>query len=337
MAFQAVLIPGAFLSGFLLSPLLVISRHVASRPSHRLKWPTERELHRKLLALGVAIGLFGIVFLMLGGWAGWMLGTNPTTFLRRLRRPWGWAARFLWYGNSDGVDVDGLARHLRGQSEPWWSPRRNSRGWRRVALVGYWGATISSAIGGWQTHLVRARRIRMRTLRTETASAKGSDGKDSGSPAPTDSASTRQGAAAAGKRFIGRGIDAVQAARANVGGAQQPPLRFGAEHAREEKAVHASLNLRRKFFHALAALMFVPGIAIDVSDPLDLVSLQSVTANGGREMVTAGFHLARLLRRLLALHLRGIRALLCALPDRRAPAHLFHRVCRLEGQRTRHS
>lgn len=262
VAFQAVLIPGAFLSGFLLSPLLVISRHVASRPSHRLKWPTERELHRKLLALGVAIGLFGIVFLMLGGWAGWMLGTNPTSFLRRLRRPWGWAARFLWYGNSDGVDVDGLAHRLRGQSEPWWSPRRNSRGWRRLALVGYWGTTISSAIGGWQTHLVRARRIRMRTLRTETASAKATDSKDT-SPAPTDSGSNRQSAAAAGKRFIGRGIDAVQAARANVGGVQQPPLRVGAEHAREEKAVHASLNLRRKFFHALAALMFVPGIAID--------------------------------------------------------------------------
>lgn len=336
MAFQAVLIPGAFLSGFLLSPLLVISRHVASRPSHRLKWPTERELHRRLLALGVAIGLFGIVFLMLGGWAGWMLGTNPTSFLRRLRRPWGWAARFFWYGNSDGVDVDGLVRHLGGQSEPWWSPRRNSRGWRRVALVGYWGATISSAIGGWQTHLVRARRIRMRTLRTETASAKGPDGKHSGSPAPADSGSNRQGAAAAGKRFIGRGIDAVQAARANVGGVQQPPLRFGAEHAREEKAVHASLNLRRKFFHALAALMFVPGIAIDVSDS-HWLPRGSVTADGESEMFTAGFHLARLLRRLLALHVCRIRALLCALPDRRAPAHLFHRVRRLEGQRTRHS
>lgn len=37
IAFQSVLIPGAFLSGFLLSPLLVISRHIASKPSHRLK------------------------------------------------------------------------------------------------------------------------------------------------------------------------------------------------------------------------------------------------------------------------------------------------------------
>ncbi|GAA5882008.1 hypothetical protein JCM3774_003239 [Rhodotorula dairenensis] len=271
VAFQAVLIPGAFLSGFLLSPLLVISRHIASKPSHRLKWPTERERHRRLLALGVAIGLFGIVFLMLGGWAGWMLGTDPTSFFRRLRRPWGWAARFFWYGNSDGVDTDGLSRDLGGQSEPWWSPRRNSRGWRRIALVGYWGATISSAIGGWQTHLVRARRIRVRTSRSDAmAGSKGAqDGKDaSASPhsGPVDPASSRQSAAAAaGKRFIGRGIDAVQAARAHAGHAtvQQPPVRFGAEHAREEKAVHASLNLRRKFFHALAALMFVPGIAID--------------------------------------------------------------------------
>ncbi|GAA5975779.1 hypothetical protein JCM10908_005278 [Rhodotorula pacifica] len=262
VAFQAVLIPGAFLSGFLLSPLLVISRHIASRPSHRLKWPTERERHRKLLAFGVAVGLFGIVFLMLGGWAGWMLGTDPTSFFLRLRRPWGWAARFFWYGNSDGVDIDGLARIGDGQSEPWWSPRRTSRGWRRIVLVGYWGATISSAIGGWQTHLVRARRIRMRTSRSDPANSRGSDSKDV-SPAPSDHLASRQGATAAGKRLIVRGIDAVQAARANVGGAQQPQLRFGAEHAREEKAVHASLNLRRKFFHALAALMFVPGIAID--------------------------------------------------------------------------
>lgn len=37
VVFQTVLIPGAFMSGFLLSPLLVISRHIAQKPSHRLK------------------------------------------------------------------------------------------------------------------------------------------------------------------------------------------------------------------------------------------------------------------------------------------------------------
>jgi hypothetical protein len=29
--------------------------------------------------------------------------------------------------------------------------------------------------------------------------------------------------------------------------------------------MHVALDLRRKFFHALAVLMFVPAIAIDVS------------------------------------------------------------------------
>ena len=40
--------------------------------------------------------------------------------------------------------------------------------------------------------------------------------------------------------------------------------KVGAEQAREDKRVHASLNMRRKFFHALAVMMFVPGIAVDV-------------------------------------------------------------------------
>ena len=39
----------------------------------------------------------------------------------------------------------------------------------------------------------------------------------------------------------------------------------GVESVRQEKRMHVSLDLRRKFFHALAAIMFVPGIAFDVS------------------------------------------------------------------------
>lgn len=37
LVLQSVLIPGVFLSGFLLSPLLVLSRNIAGKPSHRLK------------------------------------------------------------------------------------------------------------------------------------------------------------------------------------------------------------------------------------------------------------------------------------------------------------
>ena len=210
ISFQMVLIPGAFLSGFLLSPLLVISRHIASRPAHRLKWPTERERHRRLLAAGVFLGLFGIVFFMLGGWAGWMLGGG-------LRAPWAWAVRLLVTGG-DGVDAPGM--------EHGWFFRR-----RRMLLCAYWAGAIVVAVGGWQSRLVRARRIRMR--------GQAGPGAPKGGPP-----------------------DKGPAPRASL----RPELaKIGAELAREEKRVHASLNMRRKFFHALAVMMFVPGIAIDVS------------------------------------------------------------------------
>ncbi|TNY21389.1 dolichol kinase [Rhodotorula diobovata] len=306
IAFQSVLIPGAFLSGFLLSPLLVVSRHIASRPSHRLKWPTERERHRKLLALGVAVGLCAIVCVPLGGWAGWMLGASPPSFLRRLRRPWGWALRFFAFGDSDGVSDWQQPAALLPPGWSFFSAKRTSRGWRRIALVAYWGTTISSAIGGWQTHLVRKRRIRTRASpavllkpspsHSPTASTFSSTalapGTTSGAAPETQASATAvappgessaratgsAAAAAAGKRLLGMGMDAMHGAarisaaasagasgamRGAAAGRQAAVGRVGAESAREEKAVHASLNMRRKFFHALAVLMFVPGIAVD--------------------------------------------------------------------------
>ncbi|ORY82330.1 hypothetical protein BCR35DRAFT_81373 [Leucosporidium creatinivorum] len=238
IAFQSVLIPGAFLSGFLLSPLLVISRHIASRPSHRLKWPTERDRHRRLLAIGVFLGLFGIVFLMLGGWASWMLGNGG------LRRPWIWAAQLVYFGG-DGVVVRG--RRL-GEWTRW-------RRWKRLGLVAWWMGCVVLAVGGWQTRLVRARRIRMRSAEASIASG-GSTGGISTSSATTNSGSGGGGGGggAGGEKKGGGGGGGVTLQGGN---------KVGAELAREEKRVHASLNMRRKFFHALAVLMFVPGIAVD--------------------------------------------------------------------------
>ncbi|KAM0750308.1 hypothetical protein T439DRAFT_249873 [Meredithblackwellia eburnea MCA 4105] len=198
VVFQSVLIPGAFLSGFLLSPLLVISRHIAQKPSHRLKWPTERERHRRLLAAGVYLGLAGIIFLMLGGWASWVLGSKGG-----LRRPWLWAISFVLSGG------DGIA-----PSEGW--------RWKRIILSAYWLGVLVAAVGGWQTRLVRARRIRMKNAQGSETSKTTGKGMKEGS-------------------------------------------KVGAELAREEKSFHASLNMRRKFFHALAVAMFVPGIAFDPS------------------------------------------------------------------------
>jgi hypothetical protein len=38
--------------------------------------------------------------------------------------------------------------------------------------------------------------------------------------------------------------------------------------AADQRIPTLSVNARRKFFHALAVVMFVPGIAVDVSRPL---------------------------------------------------------------------
>ena len=101
-------------------------------------------------------------------------------------------------------------------------------------LCAYWAGAVVVAVGGWQTRLVRARRIKMRGQGAGALGAGAKPGAGEKGPSPR--------------------------------AALRPELaKIGAEQAREERRVHASLNMRRKFFHALAVAMFVPGIAIDVS------------------------------------------------------------------------
>jgi hypothetical protein len=68
----------------------------------------------------------------------------------------------------------------------------------------------------------------------------------------------------------GTGISAIgrEGAHAKEGGGSEGNSRLAVEPpnpGKDEKRMHVSLNSRRKFFHALAVIMFIPGIAIDVS------------------------------------------------------------------------
>lgn len=191
IAYQHMLILGAFVAGFILGPLLNLSRQMASMPARKLRWPSEREHNRKLIAGGTYLGLVAIVILLYGGWLTYMLGGS------HIRKPWSWALRYTFYG---GDAINGMHGQFRG-----W-PR-----WRRFTLASYWLGTITLAVGGWQTRLVRARRLK---------------------PA--------------------------------AGHAASATSKTGIEGLREEKRVHVRLDLRRKFFHALAVVMFLPGIALDV-------------------------------------------------------------------------
>lgn len=210
------MIPGAFLTGFLLAPLLVLSRQFAQMPSHRLRKPGQRGRNRKIAALGVGLGLAFVVFVPFGGWAGWALGGNLWT-------AWSWPARFSILGG-DGVSG------MHGEFSGW-------KRWRRIALALYWLGIVTAAVGGWQTRIVRARRIRLAKNRNLVKTA------ENGST-PTKN---------------------------NLLGVK------GISELREDRRMHVALDLRRKFFHALAVVMFVPAIAIDVGPVLTLPAREPIS------------------------------------------------------------
>lgn len=239
---------------------------------------------------------------MLGGWTGWMLGSGGAI----LRRPWIWAIRFLLSGGDGVVYKDKLVHSSR------WVR------WRRLILLAYWGGTIIVAVGGWQTHLVRARRIRMRNAAKSDIAGTSLNGSG------TSSASTTLNSNASMPMSTDRKVNGSGGTLGTTMTQGSVELKAGSkvgiELAREEKRVHASLNMRRKFFHALAVVMFVPGIAIDVS----LIARHAeFTHQVDPVCPTACLHFARLFGRLRSVHLLGVRSVLCAVSRRSTLAHLL--------------
>nr|GAT60997.1 dolichol kinase [Mycena chlorophos] len=177
VVFQTALVAGPFLTGFLIAPLLVLSRHAAQTPMRRQRrlLPSEALRARQRLAAAAAVVALLIIFGPLGLWTRWCLGN---------RDPWIWAV--LWV----------VSRH------------------RRVALLAYWAALGSVSVAGWTRQLARTRR----TLPN---------------PVPVDATASPTSAL------------------------------FAASNELLDRAPTLKLNERRKFFHALVVLMFIPGIAFD--------------------------------------------------------------------------
>ncbi|KLT40066.1 hypothetical protein CC85DRAFT_287856 [Cutaneotrichosporon oleaginosum] len=138
LIFQLALIPGSLLTGFLLSPLLYLSRNMAQRPIHRLRFPHEKPAQRRLLALGFYAGAALVVVGVVGMWARWMLGR---------RNPWLWVLRFIITGP-----------HM----------------WTRPVLLAYWGGLALFAVAAWQRQLTRGRRHRTYTVSRDSTSSAGS-------------------------------------------------------------------------------------------------------------------------------------------------------------------
>ncbi|KAJ7739314.1 hypothetical protein B0H14DRAFT_3515801 [Mycena olivaceomarginata] len=203
--FQSTLIGGPFLVGFLLAPILVLSRHAAQTPARRQRRQTPGEAlrARKRLAAAAGVGVLLVVFGPLGIWTRWCLGG---------RDPWMWGLRWV------------LGRR------------------RRIALLGYWTALGSVSVAGWARQLIRSRR----------AAGVGA------------AAGVGLGYGGVGGMMGGMGMSGMMAGMGKAQGAGDANERAVRGLGRVPRpGAHSGLNARRKFFHALVVVMFVPGVAFD--------------------------------------------------------------------------
>ncbi|KAH9983087.1 hypothetical protein BJV74DRAFT_980805 [Russula compacta] len=227
LIYQLALIPGSLLTGFLLSPLLILSRHIAQRPVRRLRFPQEKQAHRRVLAVGFYLGAALIVGGLIGMWTRWLL---------RGRDPWLWVVFWLLEGPFP---------------------------WTRPALLTYWAVLGSISVWGWNRQLARSRRFRPR-LQTGSepmdSSAVVLPGGEPASPVALASASLTSSAVSSASSAVSAMFPAVAIPHLPT------DLGLGASEwldAADRRVPTLGLNARRKFFHALAVVMFVPGVAAD--------------------------------------------------------------------------
>jgi dolichol kinase len=127
--------------------------------------------------------------------------------------------------------------------------------WSRLVLVGYWVMLVSISISSWQAVVSNAKRFR-------------SLGNAYSRP---NSKSSSTGVAITPSADAPGGVKIMDGQKRNVGvnmnlagfGGSASALAKEHNTVAIRKASHLSLNARRKFFHALALLLFLPGIAMD--------------------------------------------------------------------------
>jgi dolichol kinase len=153
-----------------------------------------------------------------------------------------------------------------GNRDPWlwvifWLLEGKAK-WVRPALLVYWASVCSISVAGWNRQLARSRKYRSRnsgissgdnvpeSTSTLQPSTFPSNSANISSPASPGALSLTFSSLPNGANVSNVATDLLDAADKHV-----PTLR---------------LNARRKFFHALAVIMFLPGVAFDVSLPPDL-------------------------------------------------------------------
>lgn len=143
-----------------------------------------------------------------------------------------------------------------GKRDPWlwvifWILQGKKK-WTRPLLLCYWALLGSISVAGWNRQLSRSRRYKPRN----TASNLGDNGT---LVIPTiQTQKSAEPVTAATTSTAGLGL-----AFANLPNGTQ--VATDLLDAADKHVPTLSINARRKFFHALAVVMFLPGVAVDVS------------------------------------------------------------------------
>ncbi|KIY51824.1 hypothetical protein FISHEDRAFT_36430 [Fistulina hepatica ATCC 64428] len=178
--------------------------------------------------------------------------------MRRLRRPEDKPRhrRFLALGFYIGsvLIIGGLigmwARWCLGNRDPWlwviFYIIEGARQWSRPALLIYWALLASISVAAWNRQLARSRRYRAKAVASESV------------PSPW-SADVVPPVSANG---IASSFTAVNAAALNLN-ANMTHVATDLLDAADKRVPILRLNARRKFFHALAVVMFLPGVTFD--------------------------------------------------------------------------
>lgn len=179
-----------------------------------------------------------------------------------------------------------------GNRDPWlWAIfwiLEGKQQWSRPALLAYWAALGSLSVAGWNRQLARSRKYRGWNSAGENLIVPGAFNNLNNATqaanealAPTTTTTTSDGSLPSPSFISTSGSRGLTFSNRLPNFPNLPNLPNGANvanvrtdllDAANKYVPTLKLNARRKFFHALAVVMFVPGLAIDVSCPLSSFS-----------------------------------------------------------------
>lgn len=162
-------------------------------------------------------------------------------------------------------------RWLLGNRDPWlWVIYRLLEGrkkWHRPALLAYWGLLGCLSVAGWNRQLARSRKLRLRSVTAEymlPSISQDSSASQTNETASSGTHSSMQSSAGAlGVTFPN--LPNLPSLPNLPNGVNVALVAMDLLDAADKHVPTLKLNARRKFFHGLAVIMFIPGVAIDVS------------------------------------------------------------------------